>query len=137
MTATFFVVMEFINDNRPEYMTWEMVKALADGGMTVEAHGVDHTTLRGRSRADLEFQALRSYETLQNALGLRAHLISYPAGEFDDATITVFQSAGYWAGFTTVQGATHHSDDLFRLPRVRIRGTTTPDELARLLALDW
>ncbi|HRW06627.1 MAG TPA: polysaccharide deacetylase family protein [Caldilineaceae bacterium] len=137
MTATFFVVMEFINRERPEYLTWPMVQEMAAGGMSIEAHGVDHTSLRNRSEADLEFQALRSYETLQNAVGARARFISYPAGEFDDQTIAAFQRAGYWAGFTTVQGATHRSDDLFRLPRVRVRGTTTPDELARLLALDW
>ncbi len=137
MTATFFIVMEFINRERPEYLTWPMVQEMAATGMSIEAHGVDHTTLRGRSRADVEFQALRSYETLQNEVGIRAHFISYPAGEFDDQTITVFQNAGYWAGFTTIQGATQHSDDLFRLPRVRIRSTTTPDELAQLLALDW
>lgn len=137
MTATFFIVMEFINRARPEYLTWPMVQEMAAAGMSIEAHGVDHTTLLGRSRVDLEFQALRSYETLQNEVGIRAHFISYPAGEFDEQTITVFQSAGYWAGFTTIQGATHRSDDLFRLPRVRIRSTTTPDELARLLALDW
>ncbi len=137
MTATFFVVMEFINRERPEYLTWPMVQEMSAAGMSIEAHGVDHTTLRGRSRADLEFQALRSYETLQNALGIRAYFISYPAGEFDEQTIAAFQRADYWAGFTTIQGATHQSDDLFRLPRVRIRSTTTPDELARLLALDW
>ncbi|MEZ4614651.1 MAG: polysaccharide deacetylase family protein [Caldilineaceae bacterium] len=137
MTATFFIVMDFINQERPEYLTWPMVTEMAAAGMSIEAHGVDHTTLRNRSAADLEFQALRSYETIQNLLGTRAHFISYPAGEFDQQTIEVFQSAGYWAGLTTVQGATHHSDDLFRLPRVRVRGTTTPNELARLLALDW
>lgn len=137
MTATFFVVMEFINRERPEYLTWPMVQEMAAAGMSFEAHGVDHTSLRGRTRPDLEFQALRSYETLQNAVGLRARFVSYPAGEYDEQTIAAFQDAGYWAGFTTVQGATHRSDDLFRLPRVRVRGTTSPDELARLLALEW
>lgn len=137
MTATFFVVMEFINRERPEYLTWPMVQEMAAAGMSIEAHGVDHTSLRNRSTADLEFQALRSYETLQNAIGVRAHFVSYPAGEFDEQTIDIFKEAGYLAGFTTIQGATHRSDDLFRLPRVRIRGTTTPDELAQLLALDW
>jgi len=137
ITATFFVVIEFINQERPEYLTWPMVQEMAAAGMPIEAHGIDHTTLRGRSHLDLEFQALRSYETLQNAVGLRARFVSYPAGEFDEQTIEVFQEAGYWAGFTTVQGATHRSDELFRLPRVRMRGTTSPDELARLLALDW
>ncbi len=137
MTATFFVVMEFINQERPEYLTWAMVREMYAGGMSIEVHGVDHTTLRKRSRADLEFQALRSYETLQNLLGVRPRFLSYPAGEYDANTIAAFQAAGYWAAVTTVQGATHHSEQLFELRRVRIRNTTTADELARLLSLDW
>ncbi len=137
MTATFFVVMEFINQERPEYLTWAMVDEMAAAGMHFEAHGVDHTSLRGRTQADLEFQALRSYETLQNRLNRRPRFISYPAGEYDQQTMDIFQRAGYWAGLTTIQGATHSSDALFELRRVRIRNTTTADELARLLALDW
>ena len=137
MTATFFVVMEFINQERPEYLTWDMVREMYAGGMSIEVHGVDHTTLRKRSRADLEFQALRSYETLQDRLGVRPRFLSYPAGEYDADTITVFQAAGYWAAVTTVQGATHSSAQLFELRRVRIRNTTTADELVRLLSLDW
>lgn len=137
LPATFFIVMEFINQERPEYLTWEMVREMAAGGMDFEVHGVDHTTLRGRSRTDLEFQALRSYETIRNLLNYQPRFVSYPAGEYDQQTIEVFQSAGYWAGFTTVQGATHSSDRLFELERVRVRGTTTADELGNLLALDW
>jgi peptidoglycan/xylan/chitin deacetylase (PgdA/CDA1 family) len=137
MTATFFVVMEFINQERPEYLTWEMVREMHTGGMAIEVHGVDHTTLRKRSRADLEFQALRSYETLQDRLGVRPRFLSYPAGEYDADTIAIFQAAGYWAAVTTIQGATHRSDQLFELRRVRIRNSTTADELVRLLSLDW
>ena len=137
MTATFFVVMEFINQERPGYLTWDMVRAMDAGGMSIEAHGVDHTTLRKRSRVGLEFQALRSYETLQDRLGVRPRFLSYPAGEYDADTIAVLEAAGYWAAVTTVQGATHSSDHRFELHRVRIRNTTTPDELMRLLSLDW
>ena len=68
----------------------------------------------------------------------RPRFVSYPAGDFDALTKEIFRSAGYWAGFTTVQGATHSSDDdLFELQRVRVRGTTTPEDLLRLLALEW
>ena len=137
MTATFFVVIDFINRERPEYLTWDMVREMYRGGMSIEVHGVDHTTLRNRSRADLEFQALRSYETIQDRIGVRPRFISYPAGEYDAATIEIFSNATYWAGVTTLQGATHSSDNLFELRRVRMRNTTTPDELVQLLELDW
>ena len=137
MMATFFVVIDFINNERPEYLTWDMVREMYAGGMAIEVHGLDHSSLRKRSHADLEFQALRSYETIQDRIGVRPRFLSYPAGEYDNDTITLFQSAGYWAAVTTVQGATQSSDKLFELHRVRIRNTTTPDELVRLLKLDW
>jgi len=63
--------------------------------------------------------------------------VSYPAGEYDQTVIEIFRSANFWAGLTTRQGATHSSEDLFQLHRVRVRGTTTSEELLRLLALDW
>ncbi|MFN8441214.1 MAG: polysaccharide deacetylase family protein [Caldilineaceae bacterium] len=137
MKATFFVVMEFINAQRPEYMTWDMLREMHNANMSVEAHGVDHSSLKKRERDFLDFQALRCYETLQNELGQRARFISYPAGQYDQATIDIFRSAGYWAGITTIQGATHATNDLFELRRVRVRGTTSPDDLAKLLATDW
>ncbi len=137
MRATFFVVIDFINKGRPEYVTWDMLREMHKAGMSVEAHSLEHSSLKKRSRDDLLFQALRCYETLQNELGQRARFISYPAGQYDATTIDAFREAGYWAGITTVQGATHTTDHLFELKRVRIRGTTSPDELVKLLATDW
>jgi peptidoglycan/xylan/chitin deacetylase (PgdA/CDA1 family) len=68
---------------------------------------------------------------------VRPRFVSYPAGQYDENTIRIFESAHYWAGLTTIQGATHSNEDLFQLRRVRIRGTTSADELVRLSALDW
>ncbi|GEM_PF-251434 len=137
MTATFFIVTDFIDRQRPEYLTWDMVREMYAGGMSIEVHGVDHTTLRGRSQADLEYQALRSYETIQDRIGIRPRFLSYPAGEFDSKAIEIFRSANYWAAVTTIQGTTQRSDRRFELQRIRIRATTTPDDLIRLLQADW
>jgi peptidoglycan/xylan/chitin deacetylase (PgdA/CDA1 family) len=137
MKATFFVISDFIDEGRSEYLTWDMARTMYAAGMAIEAHGRNQVSLRGKDQDYLVWQALGSQETIQYELGVRPHFISYPAGEYDQLTIQIFQSANYWGGVTTIQGATHSSDNLFELHRVRIRGTTTPDELARLLALDW
>jgi peptidoglycan/xylan/chitin deacetylase (PgdA/CDA1 family) len=137
MTATFFIVTDFIDEERPDYVTWPMVREMYAAGMSIESHGRNHVSLRGKDNDYLVWQALGSLETIEFELGVRPRFVSYPAGEYNQATIDIFHSANYWAGLTTVQGATHSSDDLFELRRVRIRGTTTADELARLLALDW
>lgn len=137
MIATFFVVTDFIDEERPEYLTWPMVKALFAGGMSIESHGRNHVSLRGKDTDYLVWQALGSTETLAYELGVRPRFVSYPAGEYDQLAIDIFRSANYWGGITTIQGATQASDNLFELRRVRIRGDTTADDLMRLLALDW
>ena len=137
MIATIFVLTDFMDEERPDYLTWEMAREMLAAGISIESHGRNHISLRNKNRDYLVWQALGSLETIEFELGVRPRFVSYPAGEFDAETIDVFQSANYWAGFTTVQGATHSSDDPFRLHRVRVRNTTEPDELIRLLALDW
>ena len=137
MTATFFIVTDFIDQKRPEYLTWDMVREMYAAGMSIESHGRNHTSLKARDDDYLVWQALGSLETIEYELGVRPHFVSYPAGDYDENTIRIFKSAHYWAGVTTQQGARHHSDDLFQLRRVRVRGTTTADELMRLLALEW
>jgi len=137
MQATFFVITDFIDEERPQYMTWEMAREMLAGGMSIESHGRNHVTLKGQDDDYLVWQALGSLETIEYELGVRPRFISYPAGEYDQRTIDIFRSANYWAGVTTIQGATHSSDDLFQLRRVRVRGTTTPEELLALLEVDW
>lgn len=137
MTATFFIVTDFIDAGLPDYLSWDMVREMHAGGMSIQSHGRNHASLKGRDEDYLIWQALGSLETIEYELGVRPRFISYPAGQYDENTIRIFQSAHYWAGVTTVQGATHNSEELFQLRRVRIRGTTSADDLVRLLALDW
>lgn len=137
MTATFFVVTDFIDGEYPEYVTWDMVRAMHDAGMSIEAHGRNHASLENRDNDYLVWQALGSLEGIERAIGVRPRFIAYPSGDYDQATIDLFHSANYWGGLTTVQGATHSSDDLFQLSRVRVHGDTSADDLLRLLTLDW
>ncbi|MBI1298084.1 polysaccharide deacetylase family protein [bacterium] len=137
MTATFFIVTDFIDEQRPEYLSWDMVREMYAGGMAIESHGRNHASLANRDADYLVWQALGSLETIEFELGVRPRFVSYPAGDYDENTIRIFQSANYWAGVTTKQGATHSSGDLFQLRRVRVRGTTTADDLVGLLAIEW
>ncbi len=137
MTATFFVITDFIDEERPDYLSWDMAREMLAGGMSIESHGRNHFSLEDRDADFLVWQALGSAETIEYELGRRPHFVSYPAGEYDRSTIDIFHSAHYWAGLTTTQGSTHSNDKLFELPRVRVRNTTTPENLIRLLELDW
>jgi len=137
MVATIFVITDFIDEQRPAYLTWDMAREMFAEGISIESHGRNHVSLAGKDDDYLVWQALGSLETIEYELGVRPRFISYPAGEYDQRTIEIFQSAHYWAGVTTRQGATLDNQRLFELPRVRVRNTTTADELMRLLSLDW
>lgn len=137
LTATFFVVTDFIDEQRADYLTWDMARAMLAGGMSIESHGRNHVSLEGKDTDYLVWQALGSLETIEHELGVRPRFVSYPAGEYDQNTIDVFRSANYWAGVTTEQGATHSSTNPFELRRVRVRNTTTPDKLIELLQVEW
>lgn len=138
MVATFFVVTDFLDEERPAYLTWEMAREMLAAGMSIESHSRNHASLAGKDDDYLVWQALGSLETLQFELGVRPRFVSYPAGEYDQRTIAVFQSAGYWAGITTVQGMDHSGERPFELERIRVRNTTDADELIRLMErVDW
>jgi len=137
MEATFFVVTDFIDEQRPEYLSWDMARTMLAAGMSIESHGRNHASLKGQDVDYLVWQGLGSLETLQYELGVRPRFVSYPAGEYDRTTIDVFKSAHYWAGLTTVQGVTQSNARPFEWERIRVRNTTTPDKLIASMEADW
>lgn len=137
MVGHFFVISDFVNQERPGYMTWSQIEEMAAAGQRFGSHSRDHPNLNGKSDDYLVWQALGGKEALAEHLGQHPHWISYPAGQYGDRTIAVYKSAGYWGGLTTQQGTTHTLDDIFELQRVRVRGSHTAEDLGRLLELDW
>ncbi len=137
LPATIFVVTDFIDEQRPEYLTWDMAREMLQNGIAIESHGRNHASLAGQADDYLVWQALGSLETLEFELGVRPRFLSYPAGEYDQRTIDVIHSADFWAAATTEQGLMLDNAQPFELPRIRVRNTTTPDDLIRLLSLDW
>ncbi len=137
MTGMFFVVSDYMDEENPLYLSWDMAREMQAAGMFIESHGRNHASLRNRNDDYLVWQALGSAETIEHELGVRPRFITYPFGHYDRNTIRIFESAGFWGGVTIVAGATHSTDDLFQLRRVRVRGTTSAGELVRLLGVDW
>lgn len=136
--GTFFIMTDLVTDGASGYMTWPQIEEMARAGQRFGAHGrQDHRSLSGRSVDYLVWAALGSKENIEQHLGYHPRWIAYPSGEYDAQTIAVFKSAGYWGGLTINQGAEHSLDDIFELKRIRIRGSYTTDDLARLLALKW
>lgn len=135
--GTFFLVTAPIDFGDPAYMSWEMVKEMHRAGMDFQPHGYRHFDLHGKDIDFLIFEILAPKEAIEARIGETTYFFSYPSGSYDHQTVAVLQSAYFWGAVITEQGATHTSDALFELPRVRIRGGHTIQDFVDLMAYDW
>lgn len=136
-TAMIFVITDFVDMQRPGYVSWDQLAEMHAAGIDVGSHSRDHADLAGRDVDFLVWQALGSRQMIESRLGFTPRLFCYPAGQYDDLAIQVIHSADYWGAVTTKQGATHAADAPFELTRVRVRGSHQAPDLLRLLAADW
>jgi peptidoglycan/xylan/chitin deacetylase (PgdA/CDA1 family) len=135
--GTFFLVTKPIDDGDPAYLTWDMVKKMHRAGMDLEPHGYRHYDLRDRDVDFLVYEIVGAKEAIEAHTGETTRFFSYPSGSYDDQTVAVLKSAYFWAAVTTAQGATHTSDGLFELTRIRMRGRYDLEDFAALMTLDW
>jgi peptidoglycan/xylan/chitin deacetylase (PgdA/CDA1 family) len=136
-TATFFLTTKPIDGSDPEWLSWEQVSAMHAAGMEFEPHSYDHPDMRGRSFEFLVYQILASKGAIEARTGEPCRFFAYPSGRYDDFVIDVLRSASFWGAVLTEQGATHTSDGLFTLRRVRVHGDADLGTFVRTLRLDW
>jgi peptidoglycan/xylan/chitin deacetylase (PgdA/CDA1 family) len=120
--GTFFVLATPAHFESEAYLTWAQMKEMSDAGMAIEAHGRDHVDLRNRSWDFLVYQTLGVREAIEYHTGQTPHFFCYPSGQRDANVIAVLKAAGYWAAVTTEWGRTYTREDLFEMPRLRVRG---------------
>jgi peptidoglycan/xylan/chitin deacetylase (PgdA/CDA1 family) len=135
--GTFFLISAPIDNRDPEFLTWDQVEEMHAAGMKFEPHSYNHPDMRNRGYDFLVFQILAPKEAIEARTGETCRFFAYPSGRYDQFVIDVLRSANFWGGVLTAQGATHTTDGLFTLHRVRVRGADDLDTFARLLNLDW
>lgn len=132
-TATFFIFTQPVDTYNVSYLTWEMVVEMHQAGMEFGAHSYTHPDLTGRDVAFLVSEILGPKEAIEQRIGDPVRFFAYPAGRYDNQTIEVLQSAGYWGAITTQWGSQHSFEKRFEIPRLRIRGSDTAQDLAHKL----
>ncbi len=99
-------------------MTWEQVRELQRSGMEIGAHTVTHAFLDEGEEAIVGQEIKGSIERIQERLGVRVRLFSYPRGRFAERVKTLLQQTGIEAAVTTTLGRNRPGDDLLQLKRV-------------------
>jgi peptidoglycan/xylan/chitin deacetylase (PgdA/CDA1 family) len=83
------------------WVTWDMVRAMRDRGMSFGGHTVTHCELARLSRAEQEREIAGCKQRIEQELGCRMRTFSYPYGEahvFNEDTRACLDAAGVeWA----------------------------------------
>lgn len=132
-TGTFFVVTEFIDQQNPAYMSWEMIEEMAAAGMRIENHSKTHPDMTVQSYDGLIWQIRGAQETLAAHLDYVPRFFCYPGGRYNEDTIAMLQELDMWGAVTTAGGKWHGFDDRYEWSRLRMRYTTDMPTFAALV----
>ncbi len=77
-TATFFIVANYVNDSRNEYMSWDDLKYLVAHGFDIESHSKNHPMLTRIKPIELADELTGSKKTLEEKLNIKVTAIAYP-----------------------------------------------------------
>jgi len=115
---------EFIGDERKESLNgfslldWEMVREMADAGISFGAHTDNHVILTLEDERTIENEVLRSKLTLEGKLGRAVRHFAYPTGRYNDLVRAAVAQAGFETAVTTKRRLNRRGDDLLALGRV-------------------
>lgn len=120
MTGTFAVTANLVG--RPGYMTGAMVRALADAGMDVQSHAVDHVSINRLQYASQVYQLCTSRQILQGWTGREVRHFIYPSGDRLPIPSAALAGCGYLSAYRKDGGSVQSSNEMFGLRRYRVRG---------------
>jgi peptidoglycan/xylan/chitin deacetylase (PgdA/CDA1 family) len=129
LSAGFFVTPAWVGT--PGYMDWQQIRELASAGMTVGAHGLDHTRLSTLRDDHLRAQLSEARRVMEARLGRAPTVLALPGGAGGRREVRVAREVGFRTVFGSVPGlARVNGDD--PIPRFAIR---RDDSLATFRAL--
>jgi peptidoglycan/xylan/chitin deacetylase (PgdA/CDA1 family) len=133
-TATVFVSTAFVDEGRREFLSWEQIMELDAAGIDIQPHGYNHAELRNQSIDYLIWQILGPKQAIEARTTKPVRFFCYPSGKYDERTVAVLKSAGYWGAVTVTAGVEQDSEHMFAMPRIRVRGGYTAQDLAQVIA---
>ncbi len=112
----------------------EQVRSLIGAGWELDTQGFSHADLITLDPSALRYQVAVARGEIQRLYHVPANWFCYPSGHYDAAVIAAVQAAGYRGSTTVVPGWAQPGEDPYRLPRLRVLGGTSAQQLLGELA---
>jgi len=120
LAATVFIITDEVG--RSDRLSWEEIKEMQDSGLIYfGSHCLGPEPLVNiDSEKEIKRQIAASRQILEERLGKKVTLFSYPEGLFNDKIRKMVINAGYEGAVATNPGKDYPDDDVFALKRLRI-----------------
>jgi peptidoglycan/xylan/chitin deacetylase (PgdA/CDA1 family) len=110
------------------------IRGLVAAGWELDTQGISHADLITLGPAALHEQVAVARAKVQRRYHVPVNWFCYPSGHYNLTVINAVKAAGYVGSTTVVPGWASPSEDPYRLPRLRVLGGTSPEELLAELA---
>jgi peptidoglycan/xylan/chitin deacetylase (PgdA/CDA1 family) len=110
------------------------VRGLIAAGWELDTQGMTHYDLITASPTKLHDEVSGARELLRRRYGVPVKWFAYPSGHYNPTVIAALKAAGFAGSMTVVPGWASPTDDLYRLPRLRVLGGTSPSALLSEIA---
>ena len=102
-----------------QMLTWEEVGQLAQDGVEIGSHGVNHEIHHEYQLENIRRLELTESKTeLEQRLGRPCRFFAFPNGDYNSASAAEVRDAGYEMGFTLERRANLPGDNPYLLPRL-------------------
>lgn len=120
---TLFVTTDPSDKGLPAYITWDEIRELRDGGVTIGAHTASHMLISESTTEDLRTDIERSLISFQRELGERPKMFSWPRGEMSSDAGEMLAQLDFKAAFGYHSGSVSSLANNMQLPRFPMVGT--------------
>jgi peptidoglycan/xylan/chitin deacetylase (PgdA/CDA1 family) len=127
-------------DSNPDGATHPLLNAeeildMQRRGVSFQSHSCCHPSLPALDDDQLSRELVESRAALQQLLRRPVDYLAYPFGHLDERVVAATRRAGYRAAFSTQPGFNRRDVDRFRIRRIDVYGTDTPNMLMRKVRL--
>lgn len=105
------------------------IKGLVAAGWELDTQGISHAELTTLGPTALHEQVALARTEVRRRYRVPVNWFCYPSGHYNAAVVAAVKAAGYVGSTTVVPGWASPSEDPYRLPRLRVLGETSPQEL--------
>jgi peptidoglycan/xylan/chitin deacetylase (PgdA/CDA1 family) len=134
MTGTFFIVSNWVENSNSDSMTWAQLSEMAEAGMSIESHTIDHADLQNRDEEFLSNSIMGCVDSIESHLGFRPRFFAYPYGSYDAATIAFLETTDILAAVNVHGGTSQRLDKPYEWRRLTVTNETDLDALKVLLS---